>query len=77
MEPIYFMVAILGCADGGTQCADARLLPARYATVAQCRAQLTTVLSQNMDLDFPTVSADCRPQGAAVAKLPMAAKPKG
>ena len=76
MEPVFFVLAILGCADGGTQCADARVLPARYATVAQCRAQMSHTLARQTDLDFPTVLADCRQQGPQVAKADLT-KPKG
>ena len=76
LEAAAFVVAILGCGDAGTQCADARVLSPRYETAAQCRAQLTQALAEHTDLDFPTVMADCRQQGAQVAKV-SAPKPKG
>ena len=76
MEPLYFVMAILGCADSGTQCADARVLPARYATAAECRAQLSQNLARHTDLDFPTVLADCRQQGPQLAKAVLT-RPKG
>ena len=77
IEATAFVMAILGCGDAGTQCADARVLPARYATAAECRAQLPTALARHTDLDFPTVMADCREQGPRVARVDMKVKPKG
>jgi spermidine synthase len=71
LESLAFVVAILGCADGGTQCAAARTLPTSYATAAECRAQLTRVLAEHTDLDFPTVMADCRLRGEQLAKVEM------
>ncbi len=76
LEAAAFVVAILGCADGGTQRADARVLTPRYETAAQCRAHLPQLLAAHTDLDFPTVMADCRQQGAQVAKV-STPKPRG
>ena len=76
LEAAAFVVAILGCGDAGDRCADARVLTARYATAAECRAQLSTVLAKHTDLDFPTVMADCRESGAQLAKADKV-KPKG
>ena len=72
MEPLAFAIAILGCADGGSQCATARMLPASYATAAECRAQLTRVLAEQTNLDFPTIMADCRQRGDQLAKADVA-----
>lgn len=72
MGAFFYVVAIMGCADGGQAvrgaCAPARLLPARYATAAQCRAALPARLAENTDVPFPEVSADCRPQGVQTAE---------
>ena len=68
MEPLFFVVAILGCGDGAAACSDARILPARYATVAQCRAALPGALAANTDLAFPTLGADCRARGMQIAR---------
>jgi len=68
MEPVFYVMAILGCGDGSTQCTQARIEPARYQTVQQCQAQLPAALARNTDLSFPTISATCRASGAMIAK---------
>lgn len=77
IEATAFVMAILGCGDAGTQCADARILPVRFATVSECRAQLPTALARHTDLDFPTLLADCREQRARVATAEPKAKSGG
>lgn len=76
MEPVFFLVAILGCADDGGQCRDARTLPAHYATAAECRAALPRRLIENSDVEYPTIMADCRASGPHMAGT-AGAKPKG
>ena len=44
MEPLFFVMAIMGCGDGTTQCAEARIEPVRYATVRQCQAAMPAAL---------------------------------
>lgn len=68
MGAFFYVVAIMGCGDGGEACADARVLPARYVTAAQCRAALPAALAGNTDVPYPTIAADCRPQGLRFAK---------
>lgn len=63
MQPIFFVLAIMGCGDDQSGCAEARVEPVRYATVAQCRAALPAALARNTDLDYPVVSAACRSNG--------------
>ena len=67
MGAFFYVVAIMGCGDGGEACRDARLLPDRYATAAQCRAALPAVLARNTDVPFPEIGADCRPEGMRMA----------
>lgn len=59
MEPIFYVMAILGCGDAGA-CRDARLVPVRYASAGHCRAAIGTMLSRHTDLDFPLLRATCR-----------------
>ncbi len=66
MEPMFFVMAILGCGDGNIACTEARVEPARYETLAQCRADLPAALSRNTDLSFPVINANCRAQGMRV-----------
>jgi hypothetical protein len=68
MGPVFYVMAILGCGDGGGQCAQARIEPTRFQSVEQCQAQLPAALARNTDLSFPTVSATCRASGAMIAK---------
>ena len=68
MEPVFFVMAILGCGDASAQCTEARIVPTRYETMAQCRAALPDQLARNTDVPFPTIGADCRSTGARMAK---------
>lgn len=56
----YFVIAILGCADGGTSCTPVTTLPARYESERQCVAATSDALTANTDFDFPTLVARCR-----------------
>ena len=38
MGPGYFVIAILGCADGGSACTPVATLQTRYETAAECSA---------------------------------------
>lgn len=67
MEPLYYVMAILGCGDGVTACQDARVLPARYSTVAQCRAALPQAIAANTDVPYPTIAGACRASAMQVA----------
>lgn len=60
MEPLVYMMAILGCADGGDQCREARVAPVTYASVQACNAAMPDVLARNTDLSFPTIAATCQ-----------------
>ena len=61
MGPAYFVIAILGCADGGTQCTPVATLQSHYATQDQCVAATTAALLDNSNFDYPTLVARCRP----------------
>lgn len=67
MGPGYFVIAILGCADGGGACTPVATLQTRYATAAQCAVATSAVLEENSDFDFPTLLAQCRSGRAAAA----------
>lgn len=77
MEPIFFVMAILGCADGGSRCTDARVLSPRYASAAQCQAALPGGLAANTDVPFPTIMADCRQSGQRIVRIDVPAKARG
>ncbi|TPG15340.1 hypothetical protein [Sphingomonas oligophenolica] len=68
MEPLFFVMAIMGCGDGNVQCTQARVVPVRYQSMAQCRAALPYQLAKNTDVDYPMIGAACQRHGAEYAK---------
>lgn len=77
MDAVFYVMAILGCGDGASGCAEARIAPAQYATVQQCEAAMADVLARNTDLDFPVVSAACRRNGPQWVRRAEAGKRRG
>ncbi|WP_076068778.1 hypothetical protein [Sphingomonas montana] len=67
MEPILYVLAILGCGDGQTKCEQVRLEPAHYTSVASCRAAATGALMRSTDLSYPVVMSECRTAGTVTA----------
>jgi hypothetical protein len=67
MGPGYFVIAILGCADGGAACTPVATLQTRYATEEQCVAATVPALEANNDFDFPTLVARCRAGASALS----------
>lgn len=65
MGPAYFVIAILGCADGGSQCTPVALVPTHYETAAECSVATQAALEANSNFDFPTLLAQCSPGTAA------------
>lgn len=61
MGPATFVIAILGCADGGTACTPVATLKTQYATEQQCAAATAAALIENSEFDYPTLVARCRP----------------
>ena len=70
--PSYFIIAIFGCADGSAACTPVATVPTHYATAAACSAATNDALIANSDLDFPTLSAECRQvvRGTAASDQP-------
>jgi hypothetical protein len=60
MGPGYFVIAILGCADGGGSCTQVATLQTRYENAAQCSNAASAALEANSNFDFPTLLARCR-----------------
>jgi len=60
MGPGYFVIAILGCADGGSACTPVATLQTRYENAEQCAAATPAALEANTQFDFPTLVARCR-----------------
>lgn len=77
MQPVFFVIAILGCGDGTSQCTATGAEQARYATMAECRADQAAALARHTDLSFPVITATCLATGPlAIAKSGKAA-PRG
>ena len=70
MGPAYFVIAILGCADGSQACARVATMPTQYASEQACAASVQSALAANTDLDFPTLVAECK----AVSARPSATR---
>ncbi len=73
MEPVFFVMAILGCGDAQEMCTEVRVEPTRYATIQQCRAAAPAALARHTDLSYPVISAACRRDGMEVAVRGVAA----
>jgi len=69
MEPLLYVMAILGCGEGEAACQEARLAQARYQSQAECVAATEAELPRHEDLRFPVVVAQCRPANAAPQRL--------
>ncbi len=67
MEPVFFVMAIMGCADGASGCTQARVEPARYSTIQQCQAAMPAALTRSTDVDYPVVTAACQRIGLQMA----------
>lgn len=68
MQPLIYVMAIMGCGDGNTDCTEARIVPVRYESMAACRAALPDQVARNTDVPFPMIGATCRSQGAMMAR---------
>jgi hypothetical protein len=64
MGPAIFIIAIMGCGEGDGPCQQVRTLEARYETQAACTAATEAALTENTDVDYPVVAAQCVAAGA-------------
>jgi hypothetical protein len=72
MGPAYFVIAIMGCGDGGIACQTVATPAAHYSSEQACLAARNDALMANSDLDFPMLLAECLP----VARKASAAQPE-
>lgn len=63
MEPLMFVMAILGCGESDAACREVRVAEARYRSQAECLAATESVLMRHGDLPYPTIVAQCRTAG--------------
>jgi len=75
MGPGYFVIAILGCADGGSSCTQVATLQTRYESAAQCSAATTAALEANTNFDYPTLLARCSEGSAPLSAEAPTDKP--
>lgn len=64
MGPGIFIIAIMGCGEAEAPCQQVRTLEARYESQAACTAATEAALTQNTDIDYPVVAAECVAAGA-------------
>ena len=69
MDPLMFVMAILGCGESDAACREVRVEPVRYESQAACLAATEAVLMRNDDLAYPTVVAQCRRADTAAQPL--------
>jgi hypothetical protein len=72
MNPLFYVMAIMGCGDGSAACQQARVEPVQYRTVRECQAAMPAALIRNSDMDYPVVTAACRSGGMRVAQASTA-----
>ena len=65
MGPGLYVIAIMGCADGGTACTPISTLPTRYESEAACAAASVAALEDGDRFDFPTILAQCQAAGSS------------
>ena len=56
----FFLIAIMGCADGSAACTPVATMPTRYESRAACAAATNDALATSTDFDYPTIVAECR-----------------
>jgi len=76
MGPGYFVIAILGCADGSTACTPVMTVPTRYESAEACSAATGEALLANSNFDFPSLLAECRAGAAPASAVREAPEPK-
>ena len=63
MEPLFYVMAIMGCGDGSTACQQTRVEPVQYQSIRACQQAMPAALARNSDIDYPVVAASCRATG--------------
>jgi len=69
MEPVFFVMAILGCGETDAPCREVATAASPYTSEAACLAASETELMRRGDLAFPTIVAQCRPAAARAQRL--------
>jgi len=69
MNPFFYVIAIMGCNDAATSCAQARVEQPRYPTLQACQAAMPAALMRSSDLAYPTITAACQATGTHMAQV--------
>lgn len=70
MGPGYYILAILGCGEGETQCQQVAVAQSSYQSQADCNAAGEAELMRRTDADFPVMVTQCRrADGPAAAQV--------
>ncbi len=69
MEPVLFVMAILGCGESDAPCRELRVAETRYQSEQACMAATEEALLASSDLPYPNIVADCRRAGIRVEPL--------
>jgi hypothetical protein len=77
MGPGFYIIAIMGCADGSAACTPLATLSTRYESHQACVAASDAALTANSDFDYPTLLAQCRPAKAPAAGRAPSRVPDG
>jgi len=74
MEPVVYILAIMGCQQGYASCEPVAVMPTRYESAAACDAGAVEAVRHplTIDIDQPLAMAECLRMDAAAAALLMA-----
>ena len=73
MGPAFYVIAILGCGEADAACQQVSVADAVYQSVDACNAATADALAEHVDLAFPVVVAQCRPDGRVTSESVMPA----
>ncbi|NNC73081.1 MAG: hypothetical protein HKN78_09435 [Sphingomonadaceae bacterium] len=72
MGPGYFVLAIMGCADGGSMCAEIGRRETVFRSEAACMAESDAALIEASIEPYPLLLAECRSVTQRVAEAASA-----
>ena len=67
MEPLVYIMAVMGCADGAQLCEPVPSASGRYESKTACLAAVQDTLLAATDLPYPVVTAQCETRGVQTA----------
>lgn len=63
MEPVFYIMAILGCGEADTACQQVAVAEQRYESAEACNRATAEMIERNAGVEFPVVVAQCKPEG--------------